>query len=67
MRRRPPNLLILSLDRLAVRVLPAAAIHAWLATRRQSTRTRSTANSGTWSEGPGFDGKSNTATMNCIG
>ena len=67
MRRRPPNLLVLSLDRLALRVLPAAAIRAWLAARRQSTRTRSTASTGTWSDGPGLPGKSNTAIMNCIG
>ena len=67
MRRRSSNLWILTLDRLAVRTLPAAAIRAWLATRRQPTRTRSTASSGTWSDSPGLGGKSKTATMNCSG
>ena len=65
--RRSPNLWILALDRLAVRILPAAAIHAWLGSRAQSARTRSTANRGSWSRGSGFDWKSNTASMNCIG
>ena len=49
--RRSPNLWILALDRLAVRTLPAVAIHGWLASRAQPTRTRSIANNGSWSGG----------------
>ena len=67
MRRHPLTLSILVLDRLAVRMLPAVAIRAWLRSCSQSTSTRSTANSGSCSAGPGFSGKSNKATMNCIG